>query len=321
MANLLAPLVVFLTLSLLIIALLHLLSFITNAMSRRLDPSPSPTHSNGSLSKRPSPELPPIVHSDPFKFYAGLLTSLLLLIVAASYGAISSILLRLFGLGGLSQWTTARAFKWMMGLSTGIWFEVLNANGGKEVREDGKGDDWLNGTRPAVFLGNHQSELDILMLGAMFPKYCSVTSKRSLMWYPFLGWFMALSKTVFIDRANRQSAIAAFDGAAHTMRVHRQSVFIFPEGTRSYPDHAMLLPFKKGAFHLAVQAQVPIVPVAVANYANVVDVRRQIFRAGRIPVRVMEPVETRGLGQEDVGALMERVREGMLREIEELTRL
>lgn len=132
---------------------------------------------------------------------------------------------------------------------------------------------------------------------------------------------VALSKTVFIDRANRKSAIAAFDGAARTMRNARQSVFIFPEGTRSYADHAMLLPFKKGAFHLAVQAQVPIVPVAVANYANLFDMKRKVFRAGRVPIRVMEPIPTKGLGQEDVAALVEKVRADMLREVEDLTRL
>ena len=70
------------------------------------------------------------------------------------------------------------------------------------------------------------SELDVLMLGCMFPQYCSVTAKKSLKYTPFLGCFMALSKTVFIDRANSKTARAAFDGAANTIRNERQSVFI-----------------------------------------------------------------------------------------------
>lgn len=96
---------------------------------------------------------------------------------------------------------------------------------------------------------------------------------------------MALSKTVFIDRSNRENARVAFDGAVRQMKSERQSVFIFPEGTRSYTTRADLLPFKKGAFHLAVQAQVPIVPIVVANYSNVLHVQSRTFNAGRIPVR------------------------------------
>lgn len=98
---------------------------------------------------------------------------------------------------------------------------------------------------------------------------------------------MALSKTVFIDRANRETARAAFDGAARTMQTERQSVYIFPEGTRSYADKPEMLPFKKGAFHLAVQAQVPIVAVVVANYAHVFHYQNQTFNAGSVPVKGM----------------------------------
>ena len=130
---------------------------------------------------------------------------------------------------------------------------------------------------------------------------------------------MALSKTVFIQRTSRTQAVAAFDAAAHQMHTQRQSVYIFPEGTRSYAEEPIMLPFKKGAFHLAVQAQVPIVPVVVANYSAVLNVKRKVFKSGRIPVRVMKPVQTKGKGKEDVDALLEEVREGMLRELRGLT--
>lgn len=174
-------------------------------------------------------------------------------------------------------------------------------------------------------------ELDILFLGTVFPKYCSVTAKKSLKWSPFLGQFsrsttrtlqapantslppVALSKTVFIDRANRATAVAAFDSAAKHMHSERQSVYIFPEGTRSYYDKPDMLPFKKGAFHLAIQAQVPIVPIVVANYSNVLNIRRKIFWAGRIPIKVLPPVETKGLESKDADELCARVREMMLK--------
>lgn len=96
---------------------------------------------------------------------------------------------------------------------------------------------------------------------------------------------MALSKTVFIDRGNRETAKLAFDGAAQQMKQERQSVYIFPEGTRSYATKPELLPFKKGAFHLAVQAQVPVVPIVVANYSNVLHFQNRTFTSGKIPVK------------------------------------
>lgn len=130
---------------------------------------------------------------------------------------------------------------------------------------------------------------------------------------------MALSKTVFIERKSRTQAVAAFDAAAQQMHTNKQSVYIFPEGTRSYAEEPIMLPFKKGAFHLAVQAQVPIVPVVVANYSAVLNVKRKIFRSGTIPYHVLPPVETKGKSKEDVDALLQQVRADMLRELQTMT--
>jgi lysophosphatidate acyltransferase len=118
-------------------------------------------------------------------FAAFTLTSFILLMCCASYGVFASIALRAVGYGGLSQWTTGRAFKWSMWITTGVSFRLT----GSMKREGGlTGEDAME-MRPAVFVGNHQTELDVLMLGSIFPKYCSVTAKSSLKWTPFLGWF------------------------------------------------------------------------------------------------------------------------------------
>lgn len=122
---------------------------------------------------------------------------------------------------------------------------------------------------------------------------------------------MWLSETVFINRTNHASALHAFASAAEHMHTKQQSVFIFPEGTRSYAPSPSLLPFKKGAFHLAIQAQVPIVPVVAANYAPVLDMKARHFWPGRVPVRVLPPVPTEGLAPGDVVELMGRVRARM----------
>lgn len=103
------------------------------------------------------------------------------------------------------------------------------------------------------------------------------------------------------------------------MHTVRQSVFIFPEGTRSYYDHPDMLPFKKGAFHLAVQAQVPIIPVVVANYSNVLNVKQKLFRpVGTIPIRILKPIETKGKTKDDVDALLEEVREVMMKALKQM---
>jgi lysophosphatidate acyltransferase len=96
---------------------------------------------------------------------------------------------------------------------------------------------------------------------------------------------MTLSGSVFIDRTNSNDARAAMAGAANEITRKRQSVYMFPEGTRSYSKEPMLLPFKKGAFHLAVQAGVPIVPVIAANYSDVLYVKGWTFKSGTIPVK------------------------------------
>lgn len=114
----------------------------------------------------------------PFiEFYGRSIASFLALGICATYGTIASACLNIAGYGGLGQWTTARAFKWMMYYSTGVWFEIEDEN------------DYLGTTRPAVFIGNHQTELDVLLLGHVFPRYTSVTAKKSLKYIPFLGWF------------------------------------------------------------------------------------------------------------------------------------
>lgn len=208
-------------------------------------------------------------------FIARSMSAYLALIICAVYGTIASAILHVFDLHyKYGQWTTARSFKYVGKIMMGVEFDI-----------EGDGAKVLQTVRPAVILGNHQTELDILMLGTLFPQSCSVTSKKSIARIPFLGWFMLLSGTIFIDRADRAQAFKAFDRAAKAMKDRRQSVFMFPEGTRSYSAEPKLLPFKKGAFHLAVQAQVPIIPTVTENYSYILNVKQKRFNAGKVRIR------------------------------------
>ncbi|KAL8998674.1 MAG: hypothetical protein Q9169_002335 [Polycauliona sp. 2 TL-2023] len=242
-------------------------------------------------------------------FPARCLSAYLSLLLCAIYGVLISLALRIARNHRLAQHLTARAFATTMHYTTGVSFFITPSSSER----------YLEDSRPAVIIGNHQSELDVLLLGRIFPRYCSVTAKSSLKKVPFLGWFMALSGTVFIDRGNSKSAREAFAGAAAEMLEHRQSVFIFPEGTRSYAQSSDVLgEFKKGAFHLAVQAQVDVVPVVCANYWGLLASKEWRFKSGRVPVRVLEPVSTKGLGVGDVEGLCRRVRGMMVDALREM---
>ncbi|KAK2811008.1 hypothetical protein FQN49_008495 [Arthroderma sp. PD_2] len=123
---------------------------------------------------------------------------------------------------------------------------------------------------------------------------------------------MTLSGTVFIDRANRETAFKAFDNAANLMKTKGQSVVIFPEGTRSYSREPTMLPFKKGAFHLAVKAEADIVPIVAENYSHILNVKKMQFTSGDVKVKVLPPISTKGLTTADVDSLATSTRQSML---------
>lgn len=160
--------------------------------------------------------------------------------------------------------------------------------------------------RPAIIVGNHQSMLDILYLGRMFPLRSIIMAKKELRMTPLLGQFMMLSGTAFIDRKNRTSALQTMNSIGQYMRANNLMLFMFPEGTRSHFSTPNLLPFKKGAFHLAVQTQLPIVPVVCENYHSMYDSKTR-FDRGNIRLAVLPPVETTGMTDMDVDQLSQKV--------------
>lgn len=238
------------------------------------------------------------------KFVIKGFVALNLLLVSATYGVVSSLALALVGKRSISQWSTARFYYKLFSFVMGMRINVDRP----EV---------LKGL-PAILISNHQSELDIYMLGRIFPQRCVVTAKKQLKYIPFLGWFMSASGTFFLDRSNRQSAIDTLNAALTDLKTNKGGLFMFPEGTRSYSATPTLLPFKKGAFHLAVQAQIPIVPLVVSNTSNLYSLKSFEFNRGEINVRVLDPVPTEGLTAEDVPALTKRVYEEMNKVVKEL---
>lgn len=126
--------------------------------------------------------------------------------------------------------------------------------------------------------------MDILYLGRIFPHRAAIMAKKELKWMPLLGWYMALSGAVFVNRTNREDAVKAMNIAGEEMKAKDVSLWIFPEGTRTMAAKPHLRPFKKGAFHLAVQAQVPIIPVVCENYHHLFDGKTR-FKSGVLKIK------------------------------------
>jgi lysophosphatidate acyltransferase len=117
----------------------------------------------------------------------------------------------------------------------------------------------------------------------IFPDRASMVAKKELQWVPFLGQFLTASGAIFLDRSDNVNAVKSLAAAGSAMKTRRISVWLFPEGTRTLRPENKLLPFKKGAFHLAVQAGVPVVPVVCENYSRLYGSGR--FESGRLKIR------------------------------------
>lgn len=180
-----------------------------------------------------------------------------------------------------------------------------------------EGEEHFAQARPAVVVGNHQTAMDILYLGRIFPPHAAIMAKKELQFAPLLGQFMALSGAVFINRKNLKDSIKAFQEVGQEMNRLKKSLWIFPEGTRSGLATPDLLPFKKGAFHLAIQAGAPVVPVVCENYSRLFDSKSR-FESGTIRIKVLPPVPTKHLTAEDAADLADKVREIMLNELREM---
>ncbi|SCV05925.1 LANO_0H18206g1_1 [Lachancea nothofagi CBS 11611] len=235
-------------------------------------------------------------------YHSRSLLGVALLSTCALYGVIASIVLTCIGKRHLAQWTTARSFYYVMGTFLGIDIEVINPENLEKL--------------PAILVANHQSALDILMLGRTFPKGCTVTAKSSLKWVPFLGWFMSLSGTLFLERGNRKKSVETLSKALDNMKTKKRAIWVFPEGTRSHSTKPCMLPFKKGAFHLAQQGKIPIIPIVVSNTSTIMNSKYKVFNRGVITVKVLDPIPTADLKKEEVTAFTERVKELMERELE-----
>ncbi|KAI8923029.1 hypothetical protein BC831DRAFT_473220 [Entophlyctis helioformis] len=213
--------------------------------------------------------------------------------VSSLAGCCFAPVLYVLGKGGLSN-------QWL-----GIVFHFLATRlvGVKVVVE---GEEHLTRSRPCVFLNNHQSTMDMLTLGAVIRENTVMLAKAEIKWYPFMGQYLQLAKNVFIDRGNRSSAIETMGKVAKDLKDRNLGLFMYPEGTRSHQKNKTMLPFKKGAFHLAVQQNIPIVPIVSSTYYPCYSESKMIFEPCTIHIKVLPAIDTRGMSINDVNALVEK---------------
>lgn len=167
--------------------------------------------------------------------------------------------------------------------------------------------------RPAIFLFNHQSQLDVFVLGAVLRKDLTAVAKKELQKSPFFAPMGYLGEVAYVDRANHAKAVHELEPVVEALR-NGKSIMIAPEGTRS-PTPG-LLPFKKGPFHMAMQAGVPLVPFVMRNCGELMPAHSYVMHSGTIDVAVLPPVYTDGWNHDNLDEKIDEVRQQFLDTLE-----
>lgn len=182
------------------------------------------------------------------------------------------------------------------------WARLILLTTGVRVRVEG-----LAHVKPGgsyVFVSNHQSHYDTAVLFATLPHQLRIIAKESLGQFPFLGWHLRRTGHILVDR-RRPDRAAIFEWA-NRLLTQGLSLIVYPEGTRS--EDGRVRRFKAGSFQIALQAGLPVVPIAVIGSRRIMRKGELAARPGRVRLVVYEPIETRALDGVDPKEFGERVR-------------
>jgi putative phosphoserine phosphatase/1-acylglycerol-3-phosphate O-acyltransferase len=220
---------------------------------------------------------------------------------------------------GLPIYALTGSMREARNFATSLFADISSALIGLKLEVRGEENLWSD--RPCVFVFNHQSKADVVIVARLLRRDFAGVGKKEIKNTPVIGKTMELAGTVFIDRANSANAIEAMRPLVDALRKQRKSVVIAPEGTRTVSPR--LAPFKKGAFHLAMQAGVPIVPIVIHNAGDVAPKGDFVFRPATVEVDVLPPVDTSGWRAETIDRHVAQVRamfSSVLRQEERLDR-
>ena len=181
------------------------------------------------------------------------------------------------------------------------------------VKVNVTGGELLNPKQPYVFVANHWSYYDAVPLFAYTGRNMGMVGKKELLKAPILGYAMGFVNVIAIDRSNRERAVETIQEATRRLR-SGISFGVCPEGTRARQGE--MLPFKKGAFHMAVQAGVPVVPMAIKNSDQLMGRGTGEAWPGTIETVMLRPVETSWVSSDDdLRKLVEQVQSMIMKEL------
>ncbi|MFT6260866.1 MAG: 1-acyl-sn-glycerol-3-phosphate acyltransferase [Crocinitomicaceae bacterium] len=184
---------------------------------------------------------------------------------------------------------------------------------GIKVHHEGKENYPIN--KSFIVICNHQSNWDLFVVGSIVPKRTVSIGKKSLKWVPLFGQLYWLAGNILIDRGNAKKAMDAMAATKTALTKKRTNIWFFAEGTRNNGKN--MLPFKKGAFVTAINAGVPIVPVCSSAYLD--DFSFDRIKNNDAYLRVLPAVDTTGMTNKDIPALMEKCHAEMMEVISELS--
>ena len=169
--------------------------------------------------------------------------------------------------------------------------------------------DKLNSSRPAIFVTNHASALDVFIGMALCPYGGCGVGKKEILKIPFFGLAYWLAGHLLIDRGNNVKAVASMKKLSDFVKAKDLSIWIWPEGTRSLDGK--LIPFKKGFVHLALATGLPVVPVMVHGAHKVWPAKTMQFYPGEVKVEVLDPIDTKDWNKRNIDEHVEQVKSVM----------
>jgi len=173
----------------------------------------------------------------------------------------------------------------------------------------------LDKSHPSILVGNHQHNLDLWVLSRIFTNKVVSLGKREIVYIPIFGLVFWLTGNISIKRGSKESTKKSLNNVKRTLQDKKISVVIFPEGTRNTSTE--LLPFKNGAFRMAISLQLPITLFAISRYAK--DVNFNKVHAGHVKMSFLEPISTVGMTLDDMPQLAIDCRNKLEAEISRLS--
>ncbi|ELU12181.1 hypothetical protein CAPTEDRAFT_19530 [Capitella teleta] len=172
--------------------------------------------------------------------------------------------------------------------------------------------------KPAVIVSNHQSALDMIAMMQAMPERTTALAKKELLFTGAWGVTAWLCGLVFVDRLNPQRARDTMKKTVKYLQTSDMKLWVFPEGTRKL--NGEINTFKKGAFHLAIEAQVPILPIVNSSYLPFYDPKTKKFNPGKIITVCLPAISTEGMTSDDVNQVTEDTRQKMAVVFEKISR-